>query len=306
MNDYAAIMDSTERIMYSLRALYFSYGYRRYRMDKFEDYDLYGKNRDFLVSDRLITFTDGSGRLKALKPDVTLSVLRNSHGLSDGIEKYCYNESVYRMGPDGSFHEIPQSGIECIGSVDEACVAEVLLLAAKSLAVLSAEYVLSLSELTVLFALISAAAADEKDRALLFKAAAKRSLGEIDEIALSSGKKAQAAALKTLLTLPSDPKEAMELLLQLPLAGAERQAAERFARLILGLCEEGLRVEPDFTIFGDTSYYNGIVFKGFLKDVPNSVLSGGQYGGLMRSMGLQGETAGFAVYLDRLSEAGGA
>ena len=202
MNDYAAIMDSTERIMYSLRALYFSYGYRRYRMDKFEDYDLYGKNRDFLVSDRLITFTDGSGRLKALKPDVTLSVLRNSHGLSDGIEKYCYNESVYRMGPDGSFHEIPQSGIECIGSVDEACVAEVLLLAAKSLAVLSAEYVLSLSELTVLFALISAAAADEKDRALLFKAAAKRSLGEIDEIALSSGKKAQAAALKTLLTRP--------------------------------------------------------------------------------------------------------
>ena len=139
MNDYAAIMDSTERIMYSLRALYFSYGYRRYRMDKFEDYDLYGKNRDFLVSDRLITFTDGSGRLKALKPDVTLSVLRNSHGLSDGIEKYCYNESVYRMGPDGSFHEIPQSGIECIGSVDEACVAEVLLLAAKSLAVLSTE-----------------------------------------------------------------------------------------------------------------------------------------------------------------------
>ena len=159
MNEYAAIMDATERIMYSLRALYYSYGYRRYRMDKFEDYDLYGKNRDFLVSDRLITFTDGTGRLKALKPDVTLSVLRNSHGLSDGIEKYCYNESVYRMGPDGSFHEIPQSGIECIGSVDEACIREVLLLAAKSLAVLSTEYVLSLSELTVLFALISAAAA---------------------------------------------------------------------------------------------------------------------------------------------------
>ena len=43
-----------------------------------------------------------------------------------------------------------------------------------------------------------------------------------------------------------------------------------------------------------------------MKDVPNSVLSGGQYGGLMRSMGLQGEAAGFAVYLDRLSEAGGA
>ena len=73
---------------------------------------------------------------------------------------------------------------------------------------------------------------------------------------------------------------------------------------MLSLHEAGLRVEPDFTISGDTSYYNGIVFKGFLKAVPDSVLSGGQYGGLMRSMGLQGEAAGFAVYLDRLNEGG--
>ncbi len=306
MNGCASVMDPTERIIFSLRALYYSYGYRRYRMDKFEDYDLYGKNRDFLISDRLITFTDGTGRLKALKPDVTLSVLRNSRGLRDGVEKYCYNESVYRMGPDGTFREIPQSGVECIGDVDEACVAEVLLLAARSLAALSADYVLSLSELTVLFALISAASSDEKEEALLRKAAARRALGEIDEIASANGKKAEAAALKALLTLPADPRAAMDILLQLPLSGPARQAAERFARLMRGLSEAGLRAEPDFTISGDASYYNGIVFKGFLQAVPDSVLSGGQYGGLMRSMGLEGEAAGFAVYLDRVQEAGGA
>ena len=306
MNGYASVMDRTEQIIYSLRALYFSYGYRRYKMDKFEDYDLYGKNRDFLVSDRLITFTDGTGRLKALKPDVTLSVLRNSRGMTDGVEKYCYNESVYRMGPDGSFREIPQSGIECIGNVDEACVSEVLFLAAKSLAALSEEYVLSLSELTVLSALISAVTPDEGKRAQLFRAAAKRSLGEIDEIASQGGDAAGAEALKALLTLPAEPAEAMDLLLKLPLPGAARAAAERFLRLLLELAGAGLRAEPDFTISGDASYYNGIVFKGFLKAVPDSVLSGGQYGGLMRSMGLAGEAAGFAVYLDRLNDGGDA
>ena len=306
MNNFASIMDPTERIIFSLRALYLSYGYRRYRMDKFEDYDLYGKNRDFLISDRLITFTDGTGRLKALKPDVTLSVLRNSRSRKDGVEKYCYNESVYRMGPDGTFREIPQSGIECIGDVDEACVAEVLLLAARSLAALSADYVLSLSELTVLFALVSAVSSDEREEALLRRAAARRALGEIDEIAAANGKTAEAGALKALLTLPAEPKAAMDILQGLPLFGAARQAAERFARLLQGLAAAGLRAEPDFTIAGDASYYNGIVFKGFLKTVPDSVLSGGQYGGLMRSMGLEGEAAGFAVYLDRLQEAGGA
>ena len=216
MNQYAAVMDRTEQIIYSLRSLYFSYGYRRYRMDKFEDYDLYGKNRDFLISDRLITFTDGTGRLKALKPDVTLSVLRNSRGAAEGVEKYCYNESVYRMGPDGAFREIPQSGIECIGNVDEACVAEVLLLAARSLEALSPAYVLSLSELTVLSALILAVATDEKEQVQLARAAARRALGEIDDIADANGKRAQAASLKALLTLPADPKAAMRLLLELP------------------------------------------------------------------------------------------
>lgn len=306
MTDYASVMDRTERIIYSLRSLYYSYGYRRYKMDKFEDYDLYGKNRDFLVSDRLITFTDGSGRLKALKPDVTLSVLRNSRNLPSGTEKYCYNESVYRMGVDGSFREIPQSGIECIGNVDEACLAEVLLLAAKSLAVLSPDYVLSLSELTVLSSLISETASNEEEKATLFEAASKRSLGEIDGIASRNGKIAEASALKALLTLPSSPSEALELLLGLHLKGPARAEAERFSRLLLKLDASGLRAEPDFTISGDASYYNGIVFKGFLRDVPESVLSGGQYGGLMKSMGLNGEAAGFAIYLDRLNETGGA
>ena len=30
-------------------------------MSKFEEYDLYVRNKDFLVSDRMITFTDARG-----------------------------------------------------------------------------------------------------------------------------------------------------------------------------------------------------------------------------------------------------
>ena len=48
------------------------------------------------------------------------------------------------------------------------------------------------------------------------------------------------------------------------------------------------------------SYYNGIVFKGFVKGVPSGVLSGGQYDRLMRKMGRSASAIGFAVYLDLL------
>lgn len=74
------------------------YGYRRFKMSKFEEYDLYVRNKDFLVSDRMITFTDARGILMALKPDVTLSIIKNTRAEEAGPRKVYYNESVYRSG----------------------------------------------------------------------------------------------------------------------------------------------------------------------------------------------------------------
>ena len=56
----------------------------------------------------------------------------------------------------------------------------------------------------------------------------------------------------------------------------------------------------------DMSYYNGIVFKGFVNGVPAGVLSGGQYDGLMQKMGRSARAIGFAVYLDQLERFGAA
>ena len=49
--------------LYNLRMLYEQMGYKRFKMSKFEEYDLYVKNKDFLISDSIITFTDRSGKL---------------------------------------------------------------------------------------------------------------------------------------------------------------------------------------------------------------------------------------------------
>ncbi len=65
-----------ERAGLRLRSLYHRHGYLPYRMSKFEPYDLYVRNKNFLVSEKILTFTDTDGRLMALKPDVTLSIVK--------------------------------------------------------------------------------------------------------------------------------------------------------------------------------------------------------------------------------------
>lgn len=61
---------------------------------------------------------------------------------------------------------------------------------------------------------------------------------------------------------------------------------------------QNLRI--DFSILNDTNYYNGIIFKGFIDGIPQSVLSGGRYDSLLSRLGRKQGAVGFAVYLDGL------
>ena len=81
------LLKNDEETVYKLRKLYRGYGYSRYKMSKFEEYDLYVKNKDFLISEGVITFTDTNGKLMALKPDVTLSIIKNSKDGEKGVQR---------------------------------------------------------------------------------------------------------------------------------------------------------------------------------------------------------------------------
>ena len=60
----------------------------------------------------------------------------------------------------------------------------------------------------------------------------------------------------------------------------------------------------DFSIVNDMNYYDGIIFKGFINGIFDSVLSGGRYDRLMEKLGKKMGAIGFAVYLDRLERFG--
>ena len=130
-----------ERIALSLRSLYADHGYRQFKMSRFEEYDLYMKNKDFLISDGIITFNDTNGRLLALKPDVTLSIVKNSKDLRGNVQKVFYNENVYRVSKvSHTYKEIMQTGLECIGDATLSDTAEVVTLALESTKLINGSY----------------------------------------------------------------------------------------------------------------------------------------------------------------------
>jgi ATP phosphoribosyltransferase regulatory subunit len=303
------VLDDSERITLALRSLYQRSGYARFRMEKFEKYDLYAQNKDFLVSEHVITFTDMDGKLLALKPDVTLSVIKYLRDEPDVLQKLCYNETVYRVSKGtGSFHGIMQVGLECVGRVDEACVGEVLLLAAKSLALVASSYVLELSHLDILTKLLDAALKDPKARVEALRRVAGKNVAGVAALCREAGAPAaDAEALLALMRLYG-PADAVLPKLRALCAGKGLDAELAALDAVLAPLRDGGfadRVTLDFSAVSNMSYYNGVLFQGFVEGLPDSVLTGGQYDRLMRKMGRRSRAIGFAVYLDRLERIGG-
>lgn len=296
-----SIFSSSERVMFSLRSLYEESGYSRYKMSKFEEYGLYAKNKDFLISDSIITFTDIGGRLMALKPDVTLSIVKNGKDVKDGVQKVYYNENVYRVnkGSD-AFKEIMQVGIECIGDIDSFCISEVLLLAAKSLKSISEDFVLDISHLGILSSLLKKAGLEASAQKIV-KCISEKNLHEL--LSLCEQEKVSeenVSLLSKLVTVSGSPKNVLPLLCDMFDGSDEVKQLEEIYAVF---CENGLEnnLRIDFSVVSDISYYNGIVFKGYVENVFEAVLSGGQYDKLLRKMGRSASAIGFAVYLDSLN-----
>ncbi len=307
MNNEQKILQGDERAALALRALYHSYGYTQYKMNKFEEYDLYVRNKDFLISDNIITFTDTSGKLLALKPDVTLSIVKNSRG-GGGTEKVYYQENVYRVsGRTHAFREIMQVGLECIGEIDAYCLFEVLTLAAKSLTAIAKDAVLDISHLGIVSAVLDALEIDTDTRRALLCCIGEKNLHELSAIATAAGVLPERLqALKKLVTSYGTPSTVLPTLLPSLEGIVPKAMLQEFAALLTALERSpvGEIVRVDFSVVGDIGYYSGIVFKGFVAGAAEGLLSGGEYDGLMRKMGKSESAIGFAVYLDALERLG--
>ncbi|MBQ0004322.1 MAG: ATP phosphoribosyltransferase [Clostridiales bacterium] len=308
---YSEVLDSTEKRIYELRLLYAAQGYVPYKMSKFEEYDFYGKNRDFLVSDKVLTFTDTNGKLMALKPDVTLSIIKNNTNSMKGGEDYAessvqklyYNENVYRVakGSD-SFNEIMQVGVECIGDVETEDVAEILTLAVKSLMICDRRCVVDVSDLDILAAVLNNVTESTSLQERILKCVSEKNIHGIKALCKRNDIDFEMVyPLLRLIGLYGPADEIMPELKKLAGECGVYEEAETFEAFIESLDEEiKANILVDFSVVNDMNYYNGIVFKGFVEGIPGSVLSGGSYDRLMSKMKRKAKGIGFAINMDML------
>lgn len=297
-------LKAAERATLRLRGIYQKYGYRKFRMGRFEEYSLYAANADFLKGDKVITFTDLDGRLLAMKPDVTLSIIKNSRATRESSEKFYYIENVYREDKESNnFREVSQMGLEFIGNVDNYGVTEVLSLAARTLAEIDDEYILEISNMEYVTELLGTMNLSYDDYVHMLTLIRQKNTDGIRKVGAAIGlRRENVEILAQIPSLYGDVddtiRRARKLVMNTPMADALDQLRDVCKALkAMGVAD---KIQLDLSIVNDIDYYNGIIFRGFIKGLAVNVLSGGQYDRAMKIFGRRVGAVGFALYLDEI------
>ena len=294
-----------DRLPLMLRELYEKYAYKNYRMNKFENYDVYRENKSFLKNDEMITFTNPDGKLMALKPDVTMAIAKNSTD-TDGILKLYYNENVYRLQPgNNEYSEINQMGLEFIGGEDYYSQAEVTLLALRSLELIDKNYRLNIAHMGYLNSILDFVCSENSARNECLELIKQKNQHGIEEFAQKNKlNERKTQALKRIVLLSGDLDKVLPKLEGSSYTNEMASAVRELRELNDSLKDFGTEnIKLDFSVIDDPDYYNGIVFQGFVPLTPRAVLTGGRYDNLMRRFGKQRNAIGFAVYLGELDRA---
>ncbi|MDD4839920.1 MAG: ATP phosphoribosyltransferase regulatory subunit [Clostridia bacterium] len=293
-----------ERVSLRLREAYEKFGYRKYKMSKFEEYSLYLDNKNFLKCQQIITFNSLDGRLLALKPDITLSIAKNTNAKKGQVEKLYYIENIYRLAKHTKeFKEIGQIGLEAMGDIDAYTTLEVVYLALESLEVIDTEFVLDISHMGFVTGLLDSLKVNSDVREKLLECIISKNLHDMKrEAQLAKIDEKTVKCMEQIVMLNGDFLSGLKTAREIALNEAMESAVcelETFYQSINNTpYKDKLRL--DFSILNDTSYYNGIIFQGYVKKIPTAVLSGGRYDLLMNRFNKEMGAIGFAVNLDEL------
>ena len=294
MSEY--YLTDEEKLVLSLRSLWKERGYSFLRVSSAEEYDFYARNKEFLPGRGVITFTDADGTLMALKSDVTLSLVKKLRDDDSSVRRVMYNEKIYRIPQfSSSFREIEQTGLECLGDLTQKEIAEVVLLAEKSLSLIGGRTFLAVSHMGIINHILDGVDAENREK--LISLVERRKTEDI--LRLPEKNESLKRPCNLFLELLDATRTSEETVAFLSSNGFPSDAVSELKAVVRDVGN----VVFDFSSLGAFGYYNGIIFKGYAEGLSRPVLQGGEYSLLLRKMNRKMKRGvGFAVYMDEMEE----
>ena len=289
-----------------LKQIFTSNGYEEVVTPVFEYFDLFNNGVGKVPQNEMFLLTDISGQLMVLRPDSTKPIARLVSTRLKNAEfplRLYYNQAVYKRNIklNRKMDEIMQFGGELIGKNGLETDIEMIKLAADSLKKFGSDFLIEIGHIDFFKSIIREIADDIKLCENMRQLVHNKNYPAIDNFS----DKLSADALNKLKVLPQlfGKEEILKNAGEIFTDKACIAALEYLNKLCTKLKELDLfdNISIDLGIVNDYDYYTGIVFKGYIKQSGDAVLSGGRYDTLYNDFDLKLPAIGFALNVDDLA-----
>ncbi|WP_242004764.1 ATP phosphoribosyltransferase regulatory subunit [Brachyspira aalborgi] len=291
-------------IVSNLINIYERFGFKKIKLSKFEDYNLYNNNKDFLQTEHILTFMNLNGNLKSLRPDVTLSIVKKV--LKDNekeTQKIYYIEDIYKI-VSNEYEEIPQVGVEIIGKLNNYSNLEIISMAIESLKSINKNYILEISNIDFISAIFDEINLEENLKIEILNNIYLKNKHDLEKLLNKNVDCKYKKYILSFVELSGNYKYILKKLKSLIINKKMQKSYEELKSLsfVFELYNNFDKILLDFSIESQLGYYNGIIFKGYIKESNDIILSGGRYDKLLNKFNSNKNAIGFAIYMDKLYE----
>ncbi|MBE6053671.1 MAG: ATP phosphoribosyltransferase regulatory subunit [Clostridium sartagoforme] len=298
------------KIINSINSIFISWGYKEVITPSIEFYDSFRYEYSGLREERIYKFFDSKGRILALRPDMTIPIVRlvstRFKDINESI-KLRYTSNIFRVFEDfsGKRNEYTECGIELITKEKNFSDLEVLIIAIEALKATGIKnFKLEIGEANFFKAAIEDLNISDEDKLLLSELIENKKIQELNMLLESLN--LDANIKNTFYKLPlifGEGREVLNAYKEISFNKNMLESIKTLESLAYRLESLGYKeyITFDLGITPRVNYYTGIIFRGFIKGSGNIVLSGGRYDDLIKSAKKDFNAIGFSINVDELT-----
>lgn len=302
--------DARLMIEESLRKVYRYSGFSEIISPTLEFYDVFNSDNQPIPQEKMYKLFDSTGRILVLRPDMTTPIARITSTKIKGCTyplKLCYTSNIFRINENlnGKISEITQSGVEIIGTKNIKSDSDIIITAINAFLDLGLKnFKIEIGQANFFKALIEDIQMNEEDLEKIRVLIEDKNYITLSNLLREKECNIYKDSINVLERLPQ-LFGGIEIIYKARKLTKNKKALEALNNIYeiynvineIGLSEY---IAIDLGMVQNIDYYTGIIFRGYVDDVGDYILSGGRYDNLIQQFGLKLPATGFAINIDNV------
>lgn len=301
MKEELTFLNKRYQIMTNLESIVNKRGYIKVEPDYFEPYERFIEMNRRIPKETMVKLVQNNGMISILRPDITTNIIKQviPKWSNDVLLKLFYSAKTFYQKPNSSIKEDWNFGLELLGNYTNGEL-EIITIMISIFEYFKTDYMIEVGNQKFLNILLNRLDLSENDTKSLKQIIDAKNQSELLLFASKLKDSSEKDILLNIFDFEGSLDEINNKLKSLNVDSSLQDAIDSFKLIDTHVLDNMLnnKITYDLSLISKYDYYDGLTFKGYLRNVSYPILNGGRYDPLTKAFGNQISAIGFSLNLN--------